>query len=122
MCEHVAAACLPVDAVKGVPMFVFVDVHRARLRGREKSHCSVPPYLPSPWRACAISPLSDVTGLWYHTPSSAEITDHPKNTPLSTNSNTLTLCSPHLLWLTVSSRVSLAKRKLCQTKIPLGAS
>ena len=72
--------------------------------------------------ARAVSPLSDVTRLWYRTPSSQQITDHPKNTPPFYHSGTLPLCSPHLLWLTVSSGVSVARTELCQTEIPRGAS
>lgn len=72
--------------------------------------------------ARAVSPLSDVTRLWYRTPSSLQITDHPKNTPPFYHSGSLPLCSPHLLWLTVSSGVSVARTELCQTEIPRGAS
>lgn len=61
---HVAAVRLPVDVAARVCVFVFVCWTCCVFeRQREKSHCSVPPYLPSRWTACAVSPLSDVTRL-----------------------------------------------------------
>lgn len=79
-----------------VCMCVFVWVY-ACTRDRERTHCSHPPYLSSQPRARAVSPLSDMTRLWYRTPSSPQITDHPKNTHLSTNLLTSPLFASPLL-------------------------
>lgn len=119
--ESQAAVCLPVDVVLCVTECVCV--HLCEQRSVCAREIIVPLllisslggesvlFLPPPQRC-------DPSVIQNNLPS-PQITQHPKNTPLS---NTLPLCSPHLFCLSVCSEISpLAMNWRCQTKTPLGA-